>query len=571
MPPASGVASGHARAMPEPAGALQPQASEFMVNAPLTTFVGSRETARRVKRAAWTHPSSAAGGAGRRRGAARPIRRRRRLRGRGARRAPAATPAMSLRFCHWRQIERVIATLQQRRGPRHRPLSRREFAARRSYWRGSGALARLRPMSGRGEARAAARLLCAAAVPRWRSPRRCSRNRRRPATRRARSVGAARSDARPRRRMARPRTPPEPAEPPTAEDAGAAEPQPERHRRGRRSRRARPRAALSLVALEGLEAIGSAAELIERVRRAVGAAQGPQRDRQCRADRPPLARRRRAARRAAAQPGLLRCRGRAARSSGRRARCWSCSRPSPGRNTASSRSSCRGSRRPGAEAAKLREAFAVKAGDPVVAEKVIAAGVALQVALGEQGFAAGRGRRAGHRRSTTRRARARLVLPVDAGAGGARSARSASAASRRSRSRHVAAHRPVQAGRPFRALEGRRPAPRADRHRPGRVGRGPAGAARRRPDGRPRRQARAGADADHRRRARLRHRRGRSGRGELAAPQLLQSRRRADRARGGRHAGAARRGPASAATISCGATRCSTLQALGQPRRPRRL
>ncbi len=41
----------------------------------------------------------------------------------------------------------------------------------------------------------------------------------------------------------------------------------------------------------------------------------------------------------------------------------------------------------GAEAAGLREEFAIKAGDPVVAEDVIAANVALQVALGEQGFA----------------------------------------------------------------------------------------------------------------------------------------------------------------------------------------
>jgi translocation and assembly module TamA len=41
----------------------------------------------------------------------------------------------------------------------------------------------------------------------------------------------------------------------------------------------------------------------------------------------------------------------------------------------------------GERAAKLREAFAVKAGDPVVADKVIAAGVALKVALGEEGFA----------------------------------------------------------------------------------------------------------------------------------------------------------------------------------------
>ena len=36
---------------------------------------------------------------------------------------------------------------------------------------------------------------------------------------------------------------------------------------------------------------------------------------------------------------------------------------------------------------RLRAAFAVKPGDPVVADKVIAAGVALKVALGEQGFA----------------------------------------------------------------------------------------------------------------------------------------------------------------------------------------
>jgi translocation and assembly module TamA len=41
----------------------------------------------------------------------------------------------------------------------------------------------------------------------------------------------------------------------------------------------------------------------------------------------------------------------------------------------------------GERAAKLREAFAVKAGDPVVADKVIAAGMALKVALGEEGFA----------------------------------------------------------------------------------------------------------------------------------------------------------------------------------------
>jgi translocation and assembly module TamA len=41
----------------------------------------------------------------------------------------------------------------------------------------------------------------------------------------------------------------------------------------------------------------------------------------------------------------------------------------------------------GADAAKLRSAFAVKAGDPVIAEDVIAGGAALTQALGEEGFA----------------------------------------------------------------------------------------------------------------------------------------------------------------------------------------
>ena len=41
----------------------------------------------------------------------------------------------------------------------------------------------------------------------------------------------------------------------------------------------------------------------------------------------------------------------------------------------------------GPEAARLREAFAVKAGDPVVAADVLAGGIGLKVALGERGFA----------------------------------------------------------------------------------------------------------------------------------------------------------------------------------------
>ncbi|HEX8841791.1 MAG TPA: BamA/TamA family outer membrane protein [Sphingomicrobium sp.] len=41
----------------------------------------------------------------------------------------------------------------------------------------------------------------------------------------------------------------------------------------------------------------------------------------------------------------------------------------------------------GADAAKLRQTFAVKAGDPVIAQDVIDAGLALRTALGEEGFA----------------------------------------------------------------------------------------------------------------------------------------------------------------------------------------
>ena len=44
----------------------------------------------------------------------------------------------------------------------------------------------------------------------------------------------------------------------------------------------------------------------------------------------------------------------------------------------------------GSDAAKLRSSFAVKAGDPVVAQDVIAAGQALTTALGEEGFAEAR-------------------------------------------------------------------------------------------------------------------------------------------------------------------------------------
>lgn len=68
----------------------------------------------------------------------------------------------------------------------------------------------------------------------------------------------------------------------------------------------------------------------------------------------------------------------------------------------------------GEEAETLRKAFAVKAGDPVVAQNVIDAGVALQVALGEQGFATAK---VGERDIVIdhEAKEARLVLPVTPG------------------------------------------------------------------------------------------------------------------------------------------------------------
>ena len=67
----------------------------------------------------------------------------------------------------------------------------------------------------------------------------------------------------------------------------------------------------------------------------------------------------------------------------------------------------------GSDAAALREAFAVKAGDAVVAEDVIAAGTALRVALGEQGFATATSA-SSRSCSTPRRGRA-ARLPVTPG------------------------------------------------------------------------------------------------------------------------------------------------------------
>ena len=68
----------------------------------------------------------------------------------------------------------------------------------------------------------------------------------------------------------------------------------------------------------------------------------------------------------------------------------------------------------GPEAAKLREAFGVKQGDPVIAEDVLAGGIALKVALGEQGFALAE---VGEQQILIDHEahRAQLVLPVETG------------------------------------------------------------------------------------------------------------------------------------------------------------
>ena len=68
----------------------------------------------------------------------------------------------------------------------------------------------------------------------------------------------------------------------------------------------------------------------------------------------------------------------------------------------------------GADAEALRAAFAVRAGDPVIAQDILAAGLSLQVALGEQGFALAS---VGEQQIVVdhRTRLATLVLPVDPG------------------------------------------------------------------------------------------------------------------------------------------------------------
>ena len=179
----------------------------------------------------------------------------------------------------------------------------------------------------------------------------------------------------------------------------------------------------------------------------------------------------------------------------------------------------------GEDAARLRDAFAVKAGDPVIAQDVIAGGVDLTRLLGEEGFA---GAKIGEQDIEINHQThlATLTLPVDPGPDRAfrGDPRDRPAAVQRAACRD---DRPVQERRSVQALQGRRPAPRADRHDAGRERRHPGGPDRRRADRRPRGAPGTRAVAHHRRRARLRHRAGGPARGELDRPQLLQSRGRA--------------------------------------------
>ena len=68
----------------------------------------------------------------------------------------------------------------------------------------------------------------------------------------------------------------------------------------------------------------------------------------------------------------------------------------------------------GADAARLRDAFGVRAGDPVIAQEVIAGGLALKTALGERGFA---GATVGEQQVEVDHVThlATLILPVDPG------------------------------------------------------------------------------------------------------------------------------------------------------------
>ena len=120
---------------------------------------------------------------------------------------------------------------------------------------------------------------------------------------------------------------------------------------------------------------------------AIGAGSRSQGPGQRRPDRPPLARRRGPARASccAARAITMRWSSRAPRASA--ASCASCSTADPGQQYRFASVELPGLEAAGADAAKLRDAFAVKAGDPVIAQDVIAGGSRSPRRSGEEGFA----------------------------------------------------------------------------------------------------------------------------------------------------------------------------------------
>ena len=168
------------------------------------------------------------------------------------------------------------------------------------------------------------------------------------------------------------------------------------------------------VAVEGLDQLGSAGELVEAFEKQSAlhgdrdeAANAAQIDRRSRADAELLAEllRARGYYDAEVEPRIERAAGAAveivlAATPGSQYRFQSVELP--------------GLQAAGPEAAWLRDAFAVKPGDPVIAQAVIDANVALKVALGEQGFALAEvGEQEIVIDHETRLAR--LVLPVETG------------------------------------------------------------------------------------------------------------------------------------------------------------
>ena len=248
----------------------------------------------------------------------------------------------------------------------------------------------------------------------------------------------------------------------------------------------------------------------EGVPAAVGARGRPQGPGQRRADRPPLARRRRPARASccAARAIMMRSSSRAPSARGDGLRVVLAAEPGQQYRFASVE--LPGLDAAGAEAAKLRNAFAVKAGDPVIAagcdrrrasrsRRRSASRASPSAKVGEQEI------EVNHQTHL-----ATLVLPVDPGPvarvrrdPGQRPAAVQRAACRRSIAR-------FKRGDPFKRskVDDLRRALIATSL--GRQRRHPGRAGRRRADGRPRRAARARAVAHDRRRARLRHRAGRA-------------------------------------------------------------